>query len=73
MHVPVTSNFDDDPIKNEQASMDTSLSNYQSMGYFSGTQGQLTHLQVVGYSRNSNSSNIDSCPYNQQVYKNSDQ
>ena len=37
-----TSNFDDDPIKNEQASMETSLSHYRSMGYLSDTQGHLT-------------------------------
>ena len=40
----VTSYFDDDSIKNEQASMDTSLSHYKYMymGYFSDTQGHLT-------------------------------
>ena len=30
----VTSNFDDDSIKNERASMETPLSHYKSMGFF---------------------------------------
>ena len=34
MSVLVTSNFDDDPIKNERASMETAFSYYKSMGYF---------------------------------------
>ena len=34
MPVLVTSNFDDDLIKNEQASMETPLSHYKSMGNF---------------------------------------
>ena len=32
--------FDDDSIKNEQASMEISLSHDKSMGHFSDTQGQ---------------------------------
>ena len=32
MPVLVTSNFDDDLIKNEPASMETTFSNYKSMG-----------------------------------------
>ena len=42
MPVLVTSNFDDDPIKNEQASMETPFSHYKSMGNFLDAQGQLT-------------------------------
>ena len=42
MPVLVTSNFDDDSIKNEQASMETAFSNYKSIGHFLDAQGQLT-------------------------------
>ena len=42
MPVLVTSNSDDDSIKNERASMETPFSNYKSMGNFLDTQGQLT-------------------------------
>ena len=42
MPVLVTSNFDDDLIKNEQASMETPFSHYNSMGIFLDAQGQLT-------------------------------
>ena len=34
MPVPVTSNFDDDSIKNERASLETAFSHYKSMGIF---------------------------------------
>ena len=34
MPVLVTSNFDDDSIKNERASMETAFSHYKSMGIF---------------------------------------
>ena len=37
-----TSNFDDDSIKYESASMETAFSHYKSMGNFLDTQGQLT-------------------------------
>ena len=40
--VLVTSNFDDDSIKNERASMETPFSHYKSMGNFLDAQGQLT-------------------------------
>ena len=40
--VLVTSNFDDDLIKNERASMETPFSHYKSMGNFLDVQGQLT-------------------------------
>ena len=42
MPVLVTSNFDDDSIKNERASMETPFSHYKSMGNFLDAQGQLT-------------------------------
>ena len=42
MPVLVTSNFDDDSIKNEQASLETAFSHYKSMGVFLDAQGQLT-------------------------------
>ena len=38
----VTSNFDDDSLKNEQASMEIAFSHYKSMGNFLDAQGQLT-------------------------------
>ena len=41
MPVLVTSNFDDDSIKNEWASMETPFSHYKAMGIFI-PQGQLT-------------------------------
>ena len=42
MPVLVTSNFDDDSIKNERASMETPFSHYKPMGNFLDAQGQLT-------------------------------
>ena len=42
MPVLVTSNFDDDSIKNKRASMETAFSHYKSMGNFLEAQGQLT-------------------------------
>ena len=42
MPVLVTSNFDDDSIKNERARMETSISHYKSVGNFLDAQGQLT-------------------------------
>ena len=42
MPVLVTSNFDDDLIKNERASMETPFSHCQSMGKIFDAQGQLT-------------------------------
>ena len=42
MPVLVTSNFDDDSIKNEQANMETPFSHNKSMGNFFDAQGQLT-------------------------------
>ena len=42
MPVLVTSNFDDDSIKNERASMETLFSHYKYMGNFLEAQGQLT-------------------------------
>ena len=42
MPVQVTSNFDDDSITNERASMETPFSHYKSKGNFLDAQGQLT-------------------------------
>ena len=42
MPVLVTSNFDDDLIKNERASTETAFSHYKSMENFLDAQGQLT-------------------------------
>ena len=42
MPVLVTSNFDDDSVKNERASMETQFSHYKSMGNCLDAQGQLT-------------------------------
>ena len=42
MPVLVTSNFDDDSIKNEWASMETLFSHYKYSGNFLEAQGQLT-------------------------------
>ena len=42
MPVLFTSNFDDDLIKNERASMETAFSHYKSTGNFLDAQGQLT-------------------------------
>ena len=42
MPVLVTSDFDDDSIKNERASMETAFSHYKSMGDILDVQGQLT-------------------------------
>ena len=42
MLVLVTSNFDDDSIKNERASMEAPFSHYKSTGDFLDVQGQLT-------------------------------
>ena len=58
MPVLVTSNFDDDLIKNEWASLETPFSHYKSMGNSLDAQGQLTPKSVVRSSRNSNSSEI---------------
>ena len=42
MPVLVTSNFDDDSIKNEQASIEKPFLHYKSVGNFLDAQGQLT-------------------------------
>ena len=42
MPVLVTSNFDDDSIKDDRASMETPFSHYKSMGDILDVQGQLT-------------------------------
>ena len=58
MSVLVTSNFDDDSIKNELASMERAVSHNKSMGIFLDFQGQLTPKSVVRSGRNSNSFEI---------------
>ena len=45
MPVLVTTNFDDDSIKNERASTESAFSHYKSMGNFLDAQGQLTPSQ----------------------------
>ena len=42
MPVLVTCNFDDDSIKNEQASIEAPFSHYKCMGNVLDAQGQLT-------------------------------
>ena len=42
MPVPVTSKFNEDPIKNEQASLETPFSHYKSMGNVLDAQWPLT-------------------------------
>ena len=42
MPVLVISNFDDDSLKNERASMETPFSYYKTMGIFLDAKGQLT-------------------------------
>ena len=42
MPVLVISNFDDDSIKNERASMETAFSHYKSMGIVLDALGKLT-------------------------------
>ena len=58
MAVLVTSKFDEDPIKNERASLETLFSHYKSIGNFPEAQGQLTPNSVVQTGRNSNLSEI---------------
>ena len=58
MPVLVTSNFDDDSIKNYRASMETQFPHYKYMGNFLNVQGQLTPKSVVRSGLNSNSSEI---------------
>ena len=61
MPVLVTSNFDDDSIKDERAIMETPFSHIKSMGiffFFLDAQGQITPYSVVRSGRNSNSSEI---------------
>ena len=59
MLVLVTSNFDDESIKNEQANMEIVFPLiYKSTEIFLDAQGQLTPLSVVRPGRNSNTSEI---------------
>ena len=43
----VTSNFDDDSIKNERASMKTAFFHYKSMGNILDSQGQTKFYTVI--------------------------
>ena len=58
MPVLVTSNFNDDSVKNELASMETPFSHHKSIGNFLDAQGQLTPQSVVQSGQNSNLSEI---------------
>ena len=58
MPVLVTSNFDDDSIKNERASMDIAFSHYKSMRNFLDAQRHLIPQSVVQSGQNSNLSEI---------------
>ena len=58
MPVLVTSNFDDDLIKTERASMETPFSHLKCKGNFLDAEGQLTPKSVVWLGRNSKSSKI---------------
>ena len=58
MLVLVISNFDDDLIKNEWASIETAFTHYKSMGNVWDAQGQLTPKSVVWSGRNLNSFQI---------------
>ena len=58
MPVLVTSKFDEDPIKNECASLEPPFSHYKSMGNFVHAQGHLTPNAMVRSGQNSNSSEI---------------
>ena len=66
MPVLVTSNFDDDSIKNERAGMETPFSHYKPMGNSLDAQVQLTPSSVVRSGRNSNS-RFYACPRYLQV------
>ena len=46
MPVLVTSRFDEDPIKNKRASLETPFFHYMSMGNFSDAQGHLTLAEI---------------------------
>ena len=67
MPVLVTSNFDDDSIKNEQASMETPFSHYKSMGNFLDAQGQLTSYSVVDLAEIRTCPRFYACPRYLQV------
>ena len=66
MPVLVTSNFDDDLIKNDQASMETAFSHYKSMGIFLDAQGQL-HSQWSDLAEIWTRPRFYACPHYMQV------
>ena len=67
MPVLVTSNIDDDSIKNEQASIETAFSYYKSMGNFLDAQGQLIGSQWCDLAKNRTGSRYYVCPHYLQV------
>ena len=67
MPVLVTSNFDDDSIKNERANTETAFSHYKSRGNFLDPQGQLNLAEIRTRPR------FYVCPWYLQVLKGSDQ
>ena len=58
MPVLVIRKFDEDPIKNERASLETPFSHYKYTANFLDAQGYLTPSGVVRSGRNLNSSEI---------------
>ena len=72
MPVLITSNFDDDSIKNERASMETAFSHYKSMGNFLDAQGQL-RSQWSDLAEIQTRQRFYACPRYLQVQKGSDQ
>ena len=72
MPVLVTSNFDDDSIKNERASMETAVSHNKSMGKFLDAQGQQLHSQWLDLAEIQTCPRFYACPRYLQVYKGSD-
>ena len=73
MPVLVTSNFDDDLIENERASMVTAFSHYKSMENFLDAQGQLTRSQWSDLAEIRTLSRFYACPLYLQVRNGLDQ
>ena len=67
MPVLVTSNFDDDSIENERASMETAFSHYRSMENFLDAQGQLLRSQWSDLAEIRTHSRFYACPRYLQV------
>ena len=62
MPVLVTSNFDDDSIKNEWASMETPFSHYKSMGNFLDLKDSLLRSQWSDLAEFQTRSRFYACP-----------